>query len=162
MEARIGLFLSSTDDDRTQVKKNFNNTVRRIQQNLQDKKTKSDQLRLLRPRVEEALRRYFPVLTDLKFRLFYSGMTKCELLTTTQTIKIGVALIQDFKRPAEDIVRETEELIQQLDKEFAIKQEEEDAKGSESNFCIFHGRSFYLQLEELDYLPLQLKIHSVF
>jgi len=42
MEARIGLFLSSTDDDRTQVKKNFNNTVRRIQQNLQDKKTKSD------------------------------------------------------------------------------------------------------------------------
>jgi hypothetical protein len=30
MDARIGLLLSSTDDDRTQVKKNFNNTVRRI------------------------------------------------------------------------------------------------------------------------------------
>ena len=83
MEARIGLFLTSTDDDRTQVKKNFNSTVRRIQQNLQDKKTKSDQLRLLRPRVEEVLRRYFPALKDTKFRLFYSGMTKCELLTTT-------------------------------------------------------------------------------
>jgi hypothetical protein len=54
--------------------------------------------------VEEVLRRDFPALEKVPFVLFYSGMTKCELQTTTETIKIGMALQQDKSRPGEQVL----------------------------------------------------------